>query len=485
MKLPRLFRGYAAAPQGDVNAPPAGEAGADGDELLEKLSAGGPDVNPELTGAAKFAVYDEMRKTDATIKSTLHFVKLPVRSASWGLNPADETPEAKVVRDFCAWNLGLEEHDGELDLSWDETLQNGLTMLDFGACIEELVWGDVRTWRDADGDEHLVRPLARLAPRLPTTIQEVHRKAGVVTKVKQNLPNTDPIPGEKISHLVWEREGARWDGVSLIRPAWGPWTLKKHILIVTGIGWDRFATGLPVIYHPATADGEQTAKSIGRNIRTHERGYVHFPSEGPGMNGRPESDWFLEVLNAAQTIADPTPLLKYLSDQEAEVGLANFARQGLGETGARATAEAQIDPYYLAVEALAQGIRRERSRQVLRKLVEVNFGSELAMTHCPTLTVSKIRARNVQVIANAIAVLSEAGFAFTDREAEDDVREMLALPRLPNDLDRQGIPRDRLEAILQGLGLDPETLAQIVAALPDDVGLARNRVPAEGNGLAR
>jgi hypothetical protein len=470
---PRLERAYARLGRG-ATAPPSGEAGADGDSALASLLAGGPDVNAELTGAAKFRVYDEMRKTDPSIRSTLSFLKLPVRSATWGLEPAERSPEALAVREFVAWNLGLEQHEGRLDVSFDELLQHLLTELDFGASLAELVWAEPQTWVDPDGEAHPVVPLARVAPRLPTTISRVQRDRGRIVRVEQALPGTRPIPGEKLVYAVWERDGDRWEGTSLLRPMWGAWRLRKHLLIVTGIGWDRYAGGLPVIWHPDTREGVERAKEIGRNLRTHERAYVHLPSTGGA--GGPESEWRIELLQVQPTAADPTTLLRYLADQIAEVGLANFARQGLSQTGARATAEAQIDPFYLAVEALAKQLRLVIQRQIIRPLVAVNFGPEAAEDLLPQLTVSRIRARNVDVIARAISLLAEVGFTFTDRGAADDVRELLGLPRLPDDLDDRGIPRDQVIAALRQAGLDPETLARVLDALPPEIGVARNRV---------
>lgn len=482
MKLPRLLRTFQAAPKGAVNDPPKGEAGADGDSWLLDLVGGGPDVNPELTGRAKFLVYDEMRKTDASVKSMLMFLKLPIRAAVWGLNPkTKDDPIDMVIRDFVAQNLGLEGEEGWLDLSWDETLQQALTTLDFGVAFEEMVWGDVRTWYDADGDVHIVRPLARLAPRVQTSIYMVKMAGGKITELRQNVPNSRPIPGDKLTHLVWEREGNRWDGVSVLRPAWGPWRLKKALMIAAGIGWDRFASGLPVVYHPDTPEGEEIAKTIGRNIRQHERGYVHIP-KGASV-AKEDADYVVEIMNGAQTLADPVPLLRFFSEQIAEAGMQQFTRQGLGQTGARATAEVQSDPFFLAVESIAEYVRMARSRQVIRKLVEVNFGQEAAEKRTPILTVSKIQARNVEVIAQAIYYLSQAGFKFTDRDANDDIRDMLGLPELQQDFEAQtGIPRDQVVAVLQEAGLDQATLAAIIAKLPQDIGVARNTN--EGDGLA-
>lgn len=476
-----LFRSYAAAPQGQVRDPQRGEAGADADRWLTDLHGGGPDVNPQLTGAAKFQVYDEMRKTDPTIKSVLWVPSLVIRSAQWGLDPKDDTPEARLICDMVAQNLGLEGELGWLDLSWSKVTQQGLDEMAWGAMLEELVWADVRVWRDADGDEHLIRPLARLAPRLPSSVSKVNRNPdGSIRTVEQLLPNTRPIPGSKLTHMVFEQEAGRWDGVSLLRPAWGAWMLKKALLVSAGIGWDRFALGLPVVWHPDNPEAEARAKRIGRSIRSHERAYVHFPVGDQGT--RDSAEWGLEILNAAATLADPTPLIKMLSDQEAEAGLENFMRQGLGQTGARATAEAQANPFYLACEAVAGDLARDRMRQVIRPLVEVNFGRDAAENLCPSLTVSRILPRDIDLISRALSYLSTAGFTFTDRAAQDDVRELVGFSKipdqLPNDLDQAGVPRARLLEILRGLGLDSATFARIVNALPDDIGVARNRVAA-------
>lgn len=474
-------RDLTATPAGDLQEPASGEAGYDGETWVQDMYGGGPDVNPELTGSAKFDVYDEMAKTDASVKSLLLFLMLPVRSASWGLNARDEADPVDVaIRDMVAWNLGLEQQDGQMDLSWDESLQQALSILRYGPCIEELVWGDITTWRDKDGDEHLVRPLDRLAFRPPRTIWKVNRTRGKIVSVEQNISNASPIPGDKLSYMLFEREGNTWDGVSVLRPAWGAWRLKKALMIAGGIAYDRHASGLPVVWHPDNPDAEQKAKAMGRGVRTHERGYAHFPvPEGGSKN---DSEWGMEILNGATTIPDFVPLLKWYSNQIAESGLQQFSQLGSTDQGSRATAQVQIDPFFLAVQSLAHYIRRERQRQVIREIVRVNFGQDAADNHSPILTVSKIQARNVEVIARALAELAPLGFHLTDRGAQNDVREMLGFDKLPNDLASMGVDRTRLEQILKASGIDAATLAEIVNSLPPDLGVAPN-VPVEGGGL--
>jgi hypothetical protein len=489
VRAPRLF---AAAPTGDLKAPPAGEAGADGDSWLENLEAGGPDVNPALSGALKFPEYDAMRKTDPTIKAVLLFQKLPVRSAQWALEEAEEnSPPARLAKDFVCENLGFEEHEGELDMSPDEVLQHLLTTLDFGPALGELVWDDVREWHDADGDPHLVRRLARIAPRMPSSIERVKREKGRIVEVTQNIPGTKPIRHSlerpKLVHLVYEREGSRWDGVSQIRPAWGPWYFKKNLIISAGIGWDRFAAGLPVIYHPS--DEEELAKQIGRSIRQHERGYAHFPSRGgpsPNTGGRPDSDWFLEILNAAHTIADPVALLRWCSEQEAEALLAHFSSLGRTGTGAYSVGEVQIDPFFLAVQALARYVCDQIQRQIIRPLVEVNFGVESAKVLTPKLTVSKVTSKSLETIVKAHAMLADSGVDIgfglhpSDR---NKLRSELSMEPLEDEYEANGVGmRARVLAAVKAAGIDQAGYDAVVAQLPREVTGRNGR---EGDGLAR
>jgi hypothetical protein len=471
-------RSYQALPSAELGSP-GSEAGASSYSWYEDLIGGGPDVNPELTGSLKFPIFDEMSATDPTIKALLQFWSLPIRSAVWGLEPRIQNhPIALAIRDYCAWNLGLDDELGQMDLSWSGSL--GLTLttgLKHGPAIEELVFDDVRTWHDADGDPHLVQPLARLAPRPAKTIAKVIRTRGRVSEITQIIPGTSPMPAGSVSYIVFDpEETGRWEGSSMIRPAWAAWRMKKALQIAAGIGWDRYASGIPVVFHPDNPDAEARAKKIGEQIRQHERAFVNLPSNGAGTSGRPDSDWYIDLISGAATLADPVPLLKWFTEQESEAGLAMFSRLGSTQSGSRAVGEVQIDPFYLGVQSLAQLVRRERERQVLKPIVERNFGAEAADLYTPKLQVTRIQAKDVIVTAQAISYLSGAGFTFTDAGAVEDVRSMLGFGKLEDAAEASGISVAALTAVLREQGLDSETLANIVNALPPEIGVARNRV---------
>jgi hypothetical protein len=451
------------------------EVGKDGESWWLGVREGGPDVNPELTGSAKFPVYDEMQKTDSVVKSMLWAFMLPIRSVETEAEPADETPVDRLVADFLAWNLGLGEALGELSTSWSQTQRQGLDALVFGCAIEELIWGDLTEWRDADGDVHLVRPLRRLARRPAKTIETVERdRFGRLKKVTQNVPDAKPMPGEKVSFTLFEEEPGTWNGVSLLRSAWGPWKLKRELMVAAGIAFDRYSSGIPKVRYPAGNAGDKTkAEEMGREIRAHERGYV-------ALEGAAEQGWDLEILGGAQTIADPMPLMRSYNLEILFAGMQAFMALGITESGSRAVGNVQQRPYYEAVDAVNHDLARLRTRQVVERIKTVNFGAQV---ETPVLRPAHIHTIDPEKLG-AIADLAPY-FNFTDREADDDVRDLLGLTKREV-ADALGIPRDQLESALRAAGLDQATLAQIADALPDEVGVAvspNGKPPAEGDGL--
>lgn len=467
----RLF----AAPPPDQK-PAEGEFGKDGDSWRARIMGGGPDINPRLSGRAKFVVYDEMRKTDPSCKSLLWMEKLPIVSAHWQLHPASTDGVDELIAEMVARNLGLNGQPGHMAQSWKAATFQGLQRFDWGSMLEELIWDDVVTWRLGETDR-LVRPLARLAPRYPASILNVEFDKGRVKQVKQWVHGARPIPGDKIAYGVLDPDSGRWDGVSLLRSAWGSFEMKKQLTIAAGIGWDRYAAGLPVVRYPkgGSAAEQDKAEGIGKGIRLHEEGFVAL--EGPKPTAEAPDGWDLELLNGAATLPDATPLLKHYAAEIAASGLQQFTVLGTTSSGNRALGEVLAEPFYLACTAFAEELARDRVRQVIRRIVDVNFGPQYDM---PRLTVSKIQTRSLAVLAQVIGDLAGAGFNFSDLVSQNYMRSIMEWPALEEDLE---FNRERLRSILKLAGLGDDRINEILAALPDDAGIVPNRAPREGDGL--
>lgn len=443
------------------NDPPTGARGVDGSSfssVYAGMLAGGPDTNPDLMGRLKYQAFYEMKTTDGACRSLSWMVKLPIRSAETTIIPAKHDPDgeaaARARADWLAWQFGLERFNGQgrLDLTWDELNEQDLLFLDYGAQGGELVWAKPEVWVDADGDEHVVRPLDRLAPRSAASVYQikVNPQTGLIDEIRQDLPNAQPIPGNKLYWISNEREGDNLWGVSLLRSAYGPWFIKKNLMVGSAIGYDRFMSGVPWISHPPGKQRE--AQQMGEGFTVHEHGYI--TTEGDAETGT--SDWMIRILKAADSIADPVGFLRYLDAQIAKSGLEQAFDLGNTPNGGRAVGEVLSDPFYLAVQSFARKLCEVRMRRVVRKLWDRNFGLHVPI---PEITMSKIQGRNVAVLARALSDLSSAGLNFADRDTQNDVRDILDLRHLP------------------------EAARNAITNLPEDVGVTVSpgaTVPTEG-----
>jgi hypothetical protein len=452
-----------------VKPPPAGELGVDSDHWLNRWAGGGPDPNVILSGSAKFAVYDEMALSDASCKTLLQMIKLPLMGAIWDAEPASEDRVDVTIANAIRWQFGLGDEDGQLDQTWRSTLEQKLLKLRYGCMFEEIVWGDVVTWADPDtGETRLLRPIKRLAPRLPRTVIDVEYAAGKLVKITQNLALAKPIPAEKLAYYVIDAQPGRWDGTSMLRAAWGPWEMKKQLMISAGIAWDRWAAGFPEIRYPLSggAAEQAVADEMGRSIRNHERGYVSF--QGPPPSDLNPDGWGIDIKGGPGNLPDPVPLLKQYGYEILSGGLMAFMALGNTHSGSRAVGQVQDEPYYMAVEAFATDLGLEIQRQAWRKFVDVNFGTEYATPACKA---SKIQSEDVAQLATTLSNLKLAGFDFSDRELQDDVRERMHLPDLPEDW--TGAPP------VEGSGLPAVPVVPARAARRRKPGAGQQQLPVE------
>lgn len=415
-------RGSAEPPQGEQ-----GSANSYGKAFHDLIAWGSNDPNPLLAGMGRFPIYDEMRLGNPAIRSALWMFKLPVRSAHWDFEPVSEDPLDQLVADACRWQFGLGEEEGQVDRSWDEQLQQALRMLDWGSQFEEDVWSrDPATWVDSDGDEHTMWKISRCEQRAPQWIQRITKddETGGIAHMEQVLAGTLPIPGEKLSAYVLEREGDDWLGTSLLRPMWGPWMLQKQLMVAVGIGWDTFGKKTPAIWHPPGKKRE--AEDMGRGYRENQRGYFTFESVKDMPGG-----WSIDLIGPDNP-GDPVPLINTYSQMMAAAALQQFSSLGTSKTGSRAVGDVLVEPFTMACVAVAGQIASVMHRGKVRRFVTYNFGSHVP---APRLKVSKIQMRGLDVLTAAIADLAAAGLEFTDRDTQNDMRSQLQLPMLPDDVE--------------------------------------------------
>src|SRR4051794_4637424 len=162
------------------------------------------EYNSKLAGTQGITVYDEMRRSDGTVKAAIKVCELPIRSAKWYMEPASEDTADAEIADFV-WKCFSEYQS----ITFNDLMRHALLSLPFGVVAFEKVY----TIREVDGATRIVWD--KLAPRLPRSIQKwaIADDQPGITQIKGN-GSTAEIPLEKLIIIVNEKEGDNWWGSS-------------------------------------------------------------------------------------------------------------------------------------------------------------------------------------------------------------------------------------------------------------------------------
>lgn len=200
---------------------------------------------PDLWYPTSVQVFSEMRR-DSRLAAIIDGYGLQLRRAQWQLDGSGCRPEVtQLVADCLGLNVvGVDRPSGarRRGVSWNDHLRSALLSEVFGHYVFEM-----QAEIGADGRARLTA----LAERIPATISAIHAdpKTGALLGIDQQLTTrqrSPQIPADRLVFYSRNREGASWQGTSLIRPAYAPWLLKREMMRVAAISNRRWGAGVPV-----------------------------------------------------------------------------------------------------------------------------------------------------------------------------------------------------------------------------------------------
>lgn len=383
------------------------------------------ETHPDLQGANRYHEYDRMVAGDPKVSLMLEAMTTPIRRAGWAVEPASPDPVDQAIADMVAWNLGVGDHAGHMVGGWDDTLARMLLALTYGHMYHETVWGQPVEWRDADGDAHLIRPVRKVSPRWPHTIIRRVPDDGEPSGIRLiEQENTGDIPGEVLLVNRVRHHASPITGLSVLRPAYTYWRMKKGAVTTAAIGFDRFANPLVKVRHPAGTAHATRAKEIGRSVRAHEAGFVALP--GPPPTEQLEG-WDVTFEGAAGALVDPNPFVQLLDDQILSSGMVSFFGIGLQQRGSSEFGGTLADLFQMSLDAVAGGIATEVRQQVIARIVRENFGPQFAV---PRLTAAPVSDLALEVLGRLVGDMSAAGMNVADLATQNHIRMRARLPVL-------------------------------------------------------
>ena len=364
---------------------------------------------PALQYDERVKTYAKMYATDGMVRASCLMIMLPVRAATWTIEPADDSSKAADVASFVSDQLF-----GNPTFDWNATLRSALEYLIYGHYLFEMIL-EVRGQYVA---------LKDLSPRLPETIVGWHRSQdGELEYVEQLAQAYDgrykrfQIPRDNLVIFVNEPEGDDYRGRSILRAAYGPWWRKDTLLRLDIVRHEKYAILPPIIKLPPTFQEEdkQAAENIGEDWRSHERGYVVMPD---GWNiGFPKFPTSTDIIGS----------IKYQDYQILFNALNQFMMLGVTETGSRAVGQVHSDAFYTSLQFVAKDIAATLRRDLIRKLVELNFGQDAPV---PYLRATKLQKPNIQTVLQSLPSLLQTGAISPDRKLEESLRDLMDLPQM-------------------------------------------------------
>src|SRR5581483_3750385 len=92
------------------------------------------DYLQNLRGHARADVFDKMRRSDPQIKMALSAVKNPIKSATWAIEPGDDSADAKADAELIEHILFY-----DMDRPFQMFLHEALSCIDFGHSVFEQI----------------------------------------------------------------------------------------------------------------------------------------------------------------------------------------------------------------------------------------------------------------------------------------------------------------------------------------------------------
>ena len=388
--------------------------------------------------------YSQMRR-DPRLTAVLAAHKLPITRAGWSVDPTGCRPgAAQLVAD----GLGLPMAGSDTPtaartrgVSWAEHLRLALTCLDYGHAGFEL---------QADVTSGAAR-LAELLERPQTTITTMHiHRQGKLTGVSQDARSENTTPEITADRLCWhahQREGTNWAGISLLRPAYAPWLLRRELMRVHATSCRRFGMGVPTIQWapgstPTNAQ-HQEAFHVAQQARAGDQAGAALP---------PGAALVLQGLTGA--VPDTLGFIRFLDQQMSQMALAGFMDLGDTSNGSRALGESFVDLFLLSLQSIADHVADTITRQVAARVVAWNWGEDEPV---PVVRVADVGSRH-EVTAEALNSLVQSGALSAEPGLESWIRRMWRLP----DYQRPPTPA----AVPPTSTTPPDTPVTVAAAAP-------------------
>jgi len=382
-----------------------------------------------LRGRKGAKIFDEMRRSESQVAMLLSAVMNPIKAGVWEFEAASDVVDSekhKTLIEFCAKEM----------IDWETHLHEALTMLVYGYSLFEVVHNVVFNHPKFG----TFNGLKGLAFRSQKTIERwnVDRATGNLKSVEQWIQGDLALERSSLVNMLAEfllvftlqKEGDNYEGISALRPMYGPYFRKNLYLRIAAIGLEKNAIGTPLGTIPKgkqKAEDETAFKEVLENFTAHEAAYLIKP-EG----------WEIEILKSDFDAAAVKEMILLENTEMINSMVANFLALGMnGGGGAFALGSDLSDFFLTGIQNYANIIAGVWNRTLIPDLVKLNFGPQQSY---PKLKATGINDKAGKELAEIISSLSNSQAIRPDMPTEEFLRKQFGLPKADPTTAREAKP---------------------------------------------
>ena len=375
-----------------------------------------------LRGQHAAEIFDQMRRSDAQVKMLTSLVKNPIKSASWIIEPVDDSLEEERVAEFIEHVLfdDICYPDNSKRKTWTAFLHECLSMIDFGHSVFEIVHKvvtDHPVWGSYIG-------LKDLSFRSQKTIEEWElNKNGSIKCIRQSaqgdLDVDTRISGDFLLVFSCDKEGDNYEGISLLRPIYGNWFRKNQYRKIQATGLERAAIGVPyarMMPEVKDKDGQyQKMKQVLNLFRSNPKESLVTPGafEIGELKISHDSEKLQNVINSENS-------------EMAKSFMATFMEMGTNSNGGAYALGTDISDIFLSgIQLYAKEICDIINVRIIKQLVDMKFGFRQSY---PKLKVSGINDKAGKELAEVVSTLANGGMIQRSDRLTQHMHKTFGLP---------------------------------------------------------
>ena len=384
----------------------------------------------DLKGAKAYKRYAEMRDNSAVVGASLEAIRLLSLKPDWYTLPGGEKPVDLEAAEFLKQCL----HD--METPWKSHVSEVSTM-EFGWALKETCY-KLRLGDSDDPIKHSQYDDGRIGWRdLPFRKQETIDKwdfdENQVLRGWYQRPPPDYtlryIPVEKF--LLFRAGNTQSpEGRSILRNAYRPWYFLKNIENSEGIGIERDAAGMPIMYLPEAVMNNASLRSQYEILLTTlKRG----ESEGIMLSNKRDAQGnrLFELALLASSGPRQFNIDRTIQRKNTEIAqsmLTDFIQVGHEGVGSYALAADKHSIFADSVATRLEEIKSVMNTQAIPRLFKLN---DFGIDELPKITFTEITQRDLAALSSYLANLSNAGmtiFPSTDGSVEKYLLKAGGLP---------------------------------------------------------